>query len=483
MYVPYVWRYRKLLAPFTMAVVAFTAAALAVAFPGFFTILLLFVSVLRVFNLMRIMHGLMHDNYLRIATRRTGLMLIGAQLLIAGLWAGWHFKHIPATVLWTGIAGLQMAAAVVLVSSTIRRLRRTAWPTSVHHYSDAELPTVTVAIPARNETDDLQLCLTSIISSDYPKLEVIVLDDCSQTRRTPEIIRAFAHDGVRFIPGSEPLDTWLPKNQAYDRLADEASGDLLLFCGVDIRFEPGAIRTMIAMMLERRKTMLSVLPDRDASVRHMRSPAQAIRYFWELVPPRRLFNKPSVLSSCWIITKKALAQAGGFEGVRRAITPEAHFARRIAVTDGYSFMRAGTILGVSSIKGPAEQRETAIRIRYPQLHRRPESVMLISWAEAGFLLLPFVLAILGGLFSAGVIARILAALAASLLVITYVLVARTTHVSSIVAAVVSLPAIIVYDLGMMYYSMWRYEFSVVDWKGRNICVPAMHVIPHLPKIG
>jgi hypothetical protein len=41
---------------------------------------------------------------------------------------------------------------------------------------------------------------------------------------------------------------------------------------------------------------------------------------------------------------------------------------------------------------------------------------------------------------------------------------------------------VAYDMAILHYSMWQYEFSEVDWKGRNICVPAMHVIPHLPKL-
>jgi hypothetical protein len=30
--------------------------------------------------------------------------------------------------------------------------------------------------------------------------------------------------------------------------------------------------------------------------------------------------------------------------------------------------------------------------------------------------------------------------------------------------------------------MYKYEFREVIWKERNVCVPVMHVTPHLPKI-
>jgi hypothetical protein len=31
-------------------------------------------------------------------------------------------------------------------------------------------------------------------------------------------------------------------------------------------------------------------------------------------------------------------------------------------------------------------------------------------------------------------------------------------------------------------SMFKYEFSTVIWKDRNICIPVMHVIPKLPDL-
>jgi glycosyltransferase involved in cell wall biosynthesis len=476
------WRGRMVLAIATMTAGMFSAAALAVAFPSVFSGLLLGLAAMRAFNMIRIIHGRMHERYMRTAARRTSLVLIGLQLVVAGLWALWHRNQVSGDTLWLVLTGAQLAGAVILLSSTMRRLRHTAWPEEARHITDAELPTLTIAVPARNETDDLHACLESIIASDYPKLEIIVLDDCSQTRRTPDIIRGFAHDGVRFVKGEEPLETWLPKNQAYNRLVAEASGDYLLFCGVDIRFERDAVRNMITMMLSKRKTMLSVLPDRALEARAAFSPAQALRYFWELAPPRRLFGKPAVLSSCWIIRKDALLRAGGFEAVRRSIVPEAYFAKRLVIDDEYSFMRAGSVLGVTSIKGNAEQQATAVRVRYPQLHRRPEQVFIIFCAELIFLVSPIVLAIFGYWLGIGGYATLFALAASVMLMITDALIVRATHIGGAAVGFIGLPLVTIYDLGILYYSMWQYEFSTVDWKGRNICVPAMHVIPHLPKV-
>jgi hypothetical protein len=45
-----------------------------------------------------------------------------------------------------------------------------------------------------------------------------------------------------------------------------------------------------------------------------------------------------------------------------------------------------------------------------------------------------------------------------------------------------LPVAGVYDVGLLNYSMWQYEFNEVIWKSRNVCIPVMHVVPTLPKV-
>jgi chlorobactene glucosyltransferase len=337
-----------------------------------------------------------------------------------------------------------------------------------------------VLIPARNETEDLEICLQQIIANDYPKLEILVLDDCSQLRRTSEIIRGYAHDGVRFIQGEEPSDTWLPKNQAYNRLAKEASGQYLLFCGVDVRFGPETIRQIMNRMLLQKKEMLSALPWRlDGAGNAL---TQGLRYWWELVPPRRLFRRPPVLSTCWVISRKLLEDSGGFQAVARSITPEAHFARAAVARDAYSFVRASQASDIASVKGAADQRATMLRTRYPQLHRRPENVIVLTAVQLFFLVLPFVMTLFGYWLGVGWVAQLIALAAAIVLIATYQKLLLATRTGSWTRGLGGLPLATLYDIGMLHYSMWLYEFSTVDWKGRNICIPAMHVVPHLPKI-
>jgi hypothetical protein len=227
--------------------------------------------------------------------------------------------------------------------------------------------------------------------------------------------------------------------------------------------------------------MLCLLPWRADNAQGL-ALTQAMRYWWELAPPRRLFHRPPVLSTCWLIQKEALEQFGGFAACKRSIVPEAYFARQLVASDGYSFLRGNKALGIESQKSTTEQQATAVRTRYPQVRRRPENVCLFTLAELGTLALPFVLVIAGFWLSLGWFAHLLAGLASALLIATFLRLTRATRTDSWQFGLVGMPLGALYDIGLMHYSMWRYEFSAIEWKGRNVCIPAMHAIPHLPKL-
>jgi glycosyltransferase involved in cell wall biosynthesis len=428
-------------------------------------------------NIGRLLKHRMQPDYLHRAFWQTSLWLIGLAViaLLIGRLTGVH--HLGLTVGLYGLAVFQIAGSFIILASIWRNLRTTR-PPRTEPYADRDLPTLTVCLPARNETTELEACLASLTASDYPKLEIIVLDDCSQNKRTPEIIRDFAHAGVRFMAGKVPPDRWLAKNYAYQQLAEAANGEILLFCGVDCRFEPASLRHMVTALLHKRKAMVSFLPRNLLKSGWSLRPllVQPGRYAWELALPRRLLNRPPVLSTCWLITRPALEAAGGFAAISRKAVPESYFARAAALqNDGYSFIAADARLGLSNIKDFEQQQATAVRTRYPQLHRRPEMAALVSLAELIWLVWPFCLlvaaAAAGWWWLAG-----LSLLSCLLLVAAYALIVRLTYRRFLPASLWFMPFATLYDIGLLNYSLWRYEFGEVIWKGRNVCLPVMRII-------
>ncbi len=473
------WRLRKLIALLCCLMFSVSSIGLLVGGITAWNVCLVVVAVYSVFNLARIFRRRLVADFLQ-AVNNTAVWL---SLLQATLIVAVAVYHAPSgATICAVVAVAQIIVAIGLLQSTRRQLAKTAYDAGLRskHVADNQLPSITVVIPARNEDAQLEACLDAILRSDYPKLEVIVLDDCSADR-TPDIIKQYAHDGVRFIPGTEPSDGWLPKNQAYDRLLKEASGKLVLFCGVDVRVRPDSIRLLQTAMQAKHKTMIGVLPQNTA---RKVSNLQAMRYYWEMVPPRRLFKRPPVLSSCWLVTRSELVKAGGFAAVKHSMSPESYFARQaIQRNDAYSFIRSNAQLGITSDKSAQDQRETAVYSRYPQLHRRPELVLLLAMAELILLLGPIILVPLSVLLAFGWLPAVLSALAFGLNSYTFGLVQHAIFPNaSFARCLAAFMTTIVTDIWYVHVSMYKYEFSEVLWKQRNVCYPVMHVYPHLPKL-
>jgi len=470
LYLPYSWNHSRRA---TVAALFALSLLLAIVFTSkdlsLWAVLFDLLTLYQLINLFRIYLGRIHPDYLRRSGLQTTLFLWIAQLIIAicaTIWPHPHGAHTLA-VLATG----ELVLAVILFSSTERHLRKTKTLQATAKFTDKELPTVSVLVPARNETDDLFQCLTALVASNYPKLEIIVLDDNSQDKRTPEIIRGFAHDGVRFIAGKKPDRSWLAKNFAYQQLADASSGDYLLFCGVDTRLEPNAIRELITTLLAKKKSMLSILPY-NAKPRDWRVLLiQPLRYAWELCLPRRLFDRPAVLSTCWIIERSALTAAGSFKATSRSILPESHLARATARNDGYSFLRSNLLI---STKPFVDQYATAIRMRYPQMHRRPEQVALVSLIEL-FGVVPAVVVALIALFSGHSLSGMVALAAFLLLATTYWSVTGIMYGRPVFWSIILVPFATLFDVFLLNESMLRYEFGEVQWKGRPVSEPVMRL--------
>ena len=343
-------------------------------------------------------------------------------------------------------------------------------PALKEHLSDKELPSVSILVPARNETRELVECLESLVAIDYPKLEILVLDDCSTNEKTSQIIKSFARSGVRFISGEPPADEWLGKNNAYQALYAQASSDWLFFMGTDLRLGKHSLRNLMARLAESELHMVSLMPLRD--VRSGYGLTMPLRYWLEFALPRELLRRPPVLSTAWVVRSEALKPFGGFQGISRSIIPERHIAASLGAD--YAFWLAEPRrVWLSTAKDTPARYHTALRQRYPQLKRRVERV---AWASI----------VMAGLFASLVVAiawhPLLGLGLYALLVFGVTLPGLTYYgVGGLVRGLLA-PLLIVQEVGLMNYSMFKYELGTISWRGRNVCLPVMRVYDKLPDI-
>ncbi|HET6157024.1 MAG TPA: glycosyltransferase family 2 protein [Dongiaceae bacterium] len=130
------------------------------------------------------------------------------------------------------------------------------------------LPLVSIVIPTRDRKDLLELCIDSLDrATDYPKKEIIILDNDSQEEVTKAYFaRLSQRTDVRIIPAPGPFN--------YPRLinlgASQARGDILMTLNNDIEaFEPGWLKEMVSQALRPDVGLVGCLllyPDR--SVQH-----------------------------------------------------------------------------------------------------------------------------------------------------------------------------------------------------------------------
>lgn len=439
--------------------------------------LMLALLFFRIINIARFFKARMHEKYrykvCKISAYNFGIITLLTYIFIYKYSLVQQTWFIPFTL------ATQLSVAFIVTILTIYNLQRFKRKTIQTYLPDSQLPTLTIAIPARNETDQLSDCLSSLLNSDYPKLEILVLDDCSQDK-TAEIIKSFAQDGVRFLLGKPANHNWLAKNYAYEQLLNEASGELILFCGVDTRFGPTTVRELINTLLSNKLEMLSVLP-----VRHVSSPSvaliQPLRYWWEVVLPRSFFSRPPVLSTVWLIDRDILLKIGGFKAVQRSVLPEAYFAKLLSKSSKYAFYRHDQKIDVQTFKSYKDQKDTAIRMRYPQVHRRPEMVFLLVISEIYFLLLPMVF-IAYSLFINNYEHFLVGLLSLALLITSHVIIVYVTNPGNVAIALFNFPVVVLTELIIVMYSMIKYEFLTISWKDRNVCIPVMHTYPHLPTL-
>lgn len=206
-----------------------------------------------------------------------------------------------------------------------------------------------------------------------------------------------------------------------------------------------------------------------------------MRYWWELALPRRLFNRPPVLSTVWMISRQAFFGRGEMKAVKSSILPEGYFARELMTTDEYSFMRSSGDLHVSTAKKLADQWQSSVRTRYPRLRRRPENVYIITLLELWFFALPISLFVIGFFVPLGYLWLLVGINTMSLIYVhRKIMAAWGTKQLSLALAL--FPLAVVLEIWVTWLSMFRYEFSKVDWKGRDVCIPVMRHYKRLPKL-
>ncbi|MFL5637852.1 MAG: glycosyltransferase family 2 protein, partial [Gemmatimonadaceae bacterium] len=142
---------------------------------------------------------------------------------------------------------------------TYFRLRRSR---SLDEYSASapeKAPLVTVIVPARNEAHNIARCVKSILTTTYPSLELVVVDD-SSTDGTGDVARnAIASDSrARVVRNATLPDGWFGKQWACTTGAKVAHGEILQFTDADTVHAPDLVARSVNAIRDTHADLFSV---------------------------------------------------------------------------------------------------------------------------------------------------------------------------------------------------------------------------------
>lgn len=208
---------------------------------------------------------------------------------------------------WAIVAALSCVAMLVGAITLVRRCPQLA---SLRVPDPPTWPALGVVIPACDEATTIGPALASLLAQDYPRLDVVVVDDRSTDGTTAVVDRLAAADPrVTAIHVRELPAGWLGKVHALQRGLEHVRGDFVLFTDADTHFGPGALRRAVAWAEVARLDHVAVL----AETRY--------RTFWVGVCMAAALRALMVLARPWQAMdprSRAAVGTGAFNLVRRA---------------------------------------------------------------------------------------------------------------------------------------------------------------------
>jgi peptidoglycan/xylan/chitin deacetylase (PgdA/CDA1 family)/glycosyltransferase involved in cell wall biosynthesis len=208
------------------------------------------------------------------------------------------------TLLLVPIALLMILRAVFVVVLARAHARRTRAAVRIDHYT----PPTSIIVPAYNECVGIERAVLSLVASDYPEYEVIVVDDGS-TDGTGDVVEKLGLDRVTVLRQANA-----GKAAALNRGLAAARHPIIAMVDADTLFEPISLRRLVAPLGDQRVGAVS--GNTKVGNRHgLLGRWQHIEYVMGFNLDRRLYDvlrcMPTVPGAIGAFRREALAVAGG----------------------------------------------------------------------------------------------------------------------------------------------------------------------------
>jgi cellulose synthase/poly-beta-1,6-N-acetylglucosamine synthase-like glycosyltransferase len=144
------------------------------------------------------------------------------------------------------LAALTAALFLKTILDIAKGKRRIAPLQDIPQINPDIAPLVSVVIPACNEERSIEHALESVLAQNYPRLEVIAVNDRSTDQTGAILDRLAARSPIlKVVHLTELPSGWLGKNHALQSGASAARGEWILFADADVVMDPSVLSRAI----------------------------------------------------------------------------------------------------------------------------------------------------------------------------------------------------------------------------------------------
>jgi hopene-associated glycosyltransferase HpnB len=334
---------------------------------------------------------------------------------------------------------------------------------------------IAVVIPARDEADVVDQCITSLLRQNgNQSLHIFLVDDASSDA-TAQVARQAAQAGAKphdltVISGRPLAPGWSGKLWAAQQGVEQAlalNPDFLLLTDADIAHGPDSVATLVAIAQAGPFDLVSFMVKLYCRTFAERALIPAFVFFFlKLYPPAWIasarFKMAGAAGGSILIRPAALERAGGIAAIHRELIDDCALARRVKESGGRVWL--GLSAETRSIRSYGSFSEIGRMISRGAFNQLRHSVLMLALALAGLTatyLLPPLLAI----FSHRLIPSLLGAAAWLLMAACFLPTVRFYRLSPL--WVLALPLVAIFYMGASVHSAARFwSGRGGQWKGR-----------------
>jgi len=328
-----------------------------------------------------------------------------------------------------------------------------------------EGPLVSIIIPMRNETKNVNGILDDIRKQDYRNIEVVTVDDDSDDK-TLEMLEIYKErkktDWLKIVHLDSLDKNWVGKSHAIYKGLLHAKGQLLFFVDADIRLEESAIGSVVDRMREGGLDVMNCFPKQMLRRKSERLITPLMSWISASFMPYAFYNKSGRKAITFAngqfiaCTREMYLKSGGHEKIKGRIDEDVSIINifkksgakvEVLICDG--------IIKCFMYDGYLDARKGFSRSIIPSLPNR--SFIIVFMLLAIIFIFPFVLVFFDVKWFIVILEIWFNRAIASIGIKENVIVNILLH-----------PLQFIVLLEILIYSIWRLWTGNVVWKGRTI---------------